>query len=84
MPDSITVKKIFNWTPLTARSKGRPKQRWEDNIIQDIHQLNIKNWTACVQDRMNGKTLLSRPKLSTKEVKCLMKKKKEFSQSYYK
>jgi len=51
MPDSRTVKKIFNWTPLTARSKGRPKQRWEDNIIQDIHQLNIKNWTVCVQDR---------------------------------
>ena len=39
---------IFNWTPPTARSKGRPKQRWEDNIIQDIRQLNIKNWTVCV------------------------------------
>jgi hypothetical protein len=25
MPDSRTVKKIFNWTPLTARSKGSPK-----------------------------------------------------------
>jgi hypothetical protein len=42
MPDSRTVK-IFNWTPLTARSKGRPKQRWEDNITQDIRQMNIKN-----------------------------------------
>jgi hypothetical protein len=42
MPDSRTVKKIFNWTPQTARSKGRPKQRWEDNIMQDIRQLNIK------------------------------------------
>jgi len=42
MPDSRTVKKIFSRTPLTARSKERHKQRWEDNIIQDIHQLNIK------------------------------------------
>ena len=42
MPDSRTVKKIFNWTPLTARSKGRPKQRWEDNIIQDIRHLKYK------------------------------------------
>jgi hypothetical protein len=31
MPDSRTIKKIFNWTPQTARSKERPKQRWEDN-----------------------------------------------------
>jgi len=55
IPDSRTAKKIFNWTPLTARSKGRPKQRWEDNIIQDIRQLNIKNWTACVQDNRRTK-----------------------------
>jgi hypothetical protein len=34
MPDSRIVKKIFNWTPLTVRSKGRSKQRWEDNIIR--------------------------------------------------
>jgi hypothetical protein len=55
MPDPRTVKKIFNFTPLTARSKGRPKQRWEDNIIQNIRQMNIKNWTAGVQDRMKRK-----------------------------
>jgi hypothetical protein len=52
MPDSGTVKKIFNWTPLTASSKGSPKQRWEDNITQGIRQMNIKNWAACVQDRV--------------------------------
>jgi hypothetical protein len=53
MPDSRTVKKIFNWTPLTARSKGRrPKQRWEYNIIQGIRQMDIKNWAACVQGRV--------------------------------
>jgi hypothetical protein len=31
MPDNRTVKKIFNWKPLTRRSQGRPKYRWEDN-----------------------------------------------------
>jgi len=25
MPDTRTVKKIFNWKPLTKRSQGRPK-----------------------------------------------------------
>jgi len=51
MPDTRTVKKIFNWKPLTKRSQGRPKYRWEDNIKQDICQLKIQNWIACVQDR---------------------------------
>ena len=44
MPDIRTVKKIFNWKPLTKRSQGRPKYRW------DICQMKIKNWTACIQD----------------------------------
>ena len=54
MPDTRTVK-IFNWKPLTKRSQGRPKYRWEDNIKQDIWQMKIKNWTACVQDREKWK-----------------------------
>jgi hypothetical protein len=61
MPDSRTVKKIFNWT-LTARSKGRPKQRWEDNKIQDISQMNIKNWAAFVQDRVKWKNVVEKAK----------------------
>jgi len=35
MPDTRTVK-IFNWKPLTKRSQGKPKYRWEDNIKQDF------------------------------------------------
>jgi hypothetical protein len=50
MPDTRTVKKIFNWNPLTKRSQGRPKYRWKDNIKQDISQLKIQNWIARVQD----------------------------------
>jgi hypothetical protein len=31
MPDTRTVKKIFNWKLLTKRSQGKPKYRWKDN-----------------------------------------------------
>jgi hypothetical protein len=55
MSDTRTVEKIFNWKPLTKRSQGRPKYRWEDNVKQDICQMKIKNWTACVQDREKWK-----------------------------
>jgi len=62
MPDTRTVKKIFNWKPLTKRSQGRPKYRWEDNIKQDIYQLQIQNWIACVQDRENWKEVVEKDK----------------------
>jgi hypothetical protein len=42
MSDIRTVKKIFNWKPLSKRSQGRPKYRLEDNMTQDICQMKIK------------------------------------------
>jgi hypothetical protein len=66
MPDSKTVRKIFNWTHLTARSKGSLKQRWEVNITHDIRQLNIKNWTACVQDQTKWENVVERTKTFNK------------------
>jgi hypothetical protein len=62
MPDTRTVKKIFNWKPLSKRSQGRPKYRWEDNIKQDICQMKIKNWIACIQDRGKWKEVIERAK----------------------
>jgi len=62
MPDTRTVKKIFKWKPLTKRSQGRPKYRWEDNIKQDICQMKIKNWIACIQDRGKWKDIVEKAK----------------------
>ena len=43
MPDTRTVKKIFKCNPLTKRSQGGPKYRWEDSVKQDICQMRVKN-----------------------------------------
>jgi len=62
MLNTRTVKKIFNWKPLSKRSQGRPKYRWEDNIKQDICQMKIQNWIACVQDRGKWKEVIEKAK----------------------
>jgi hypothetical protein len=35
MYNSRTVKKVFNTKPIGIRKTGRPKLRWEDDVIQD-------------------------------------------------
>jgi hypothetical protein len=64
MPDTRTAKRILKWNPLTNRPKGRPKNRWEDNIIQDLCQMKIKNWITCVQDRAKWKDVVRKAKTS--------------------
>jgi len=62
MPHTRTFKKIFNLKPLAKRSQGRPKYIWEDNITQDICQMKIKNWIACVQNRGKWKEVAEKAK----------------------
>ena len=64
MPEARAAKKIFKWNPLTTRPRARPKYRWEDNIIQDLGQMQIKNWLTCVQDRAKWKDVVEKAKTS--------------------
>jgi hypothetical protein len=64
MPDARATKKIFKWNPLTTRPRGRPKYRWEDNIIQDLGQMEIRNLLTCVQDRAKWKDVVEKVKTS--------------------
>jgi len=64
MPETWAAKKIFKWNPLTARPRGRPKHRWEDNIIQDLGQMKIKNWLTCVRDGAKWKDVVEKAKTS--------------------
>ena len=64
MPETGAAKKIFKWNPLITRPRGRPKHRWEDNIIQDLGKMKIKNWLTRVQDRAKWKVVVEKAKTS--------------------
>jgi hypothetical protein len=36
------VKKVYKWKPMLRRPLGRPKNRWEDDIRNDIKKLKKK------------------------------------------
>jgi hypothetical protein len=37
------VKKIKRWKPMSKRSIGRPKLRWEDDVLEDIKSMKVCN-----------------------------------------
>ena len=61
---------------MVKRSQGRPKYRWEDDIKQDICQMKIKNWIACVQDQGKWKEVVEKAK--TRKFSVWKKKKNCF------
>jgi hypothetical protein len=47
---------------MLRRPLGRPKNRWEDEIRNDMKKLKIKNWINYIQDRNNWKLYVEKAK----------------------
>ena len=44
MSDNRLAKEIYKWKPIEIRAQGRPKIRWQDDVIDDLKKMKIKNW----------------------------------------
>jgi hypothetical protein len=62
MPDDSMVKKVYEWTPMSTRSRGKPKHRWED----DVANMRITNWKECIRNRPKWKEFIEKAKTSLK------------------
>ena len=55
------VQKIKRWKPVSITPIGRPKTRWEDDVLEDIKSINIRNWKKVAQIEIAGRKWLSKP-----------------------
>ena len=51
MAEDNIVQKIEGWKPMCKRPIGRPKTRWEDDVLEDIKSINKSNWKKVAQNR---------------------------------
>ena len=62
MPDERMVKKVYEWKPMAIRSLGRLKNRWENDVKNDLSVMRIRNWKDCIQDRYKWKRIIEKAK----------------------
>jgi hypothetical protein len=43
---------------LSKRPIGRPKTRWEDDVMEDIKNMNIRSWKKVAQNRDSWKKVV--------------------------
>jgi hypothetical protein len=55
MTEDNNVQKIKRWKPMSKRPIGRPKTRWEYDVLEDIKSMNISNWKKVAQNRGSWK-----------------------------
>jgi hypothetical protein len=66
MPDNSMVKKIYEWSPALTRLQGRPKNRWDNEVRNDLTRMKIINWKDCIRYRDKWKKLVEKDKTSLK------------------
>ena len=61
MEEGRSAFKILTGKPTGKRPLGRPRRRWEDNIIMDLVEIGISagNWVDSVQDRNYWRDLVN-------------------------
>jgi hypothetical protein len=58
MTDDNNVQKIKRWNPMSKRPIGRPKTHWEDDYLEDIKSMNVRNWRKVAQNRDRWKKVV--------------------------
>ena len=58
MAEDNNVQKIKRWKPMSKRPTERPKIRWEDDVLEDIKSMNVRNWKNVAQNRDRWKKVV--------------------------
>jgi hypothetical protein len=46
--------------PMSKRPIGRPKTRWEVDVLEDIKNMNVRNWKKVAQNRDSWKKVVEK------------------------
>jgi len=44
MDQARPTRKLLDWKPMGIRPVGRPRQRWQEDVMEDLIKLKVKNW----------------------------------------
>jgi len=49
--------KLLDWRPVGTSPVGRPRQRWQGDVMEDLKKLKVKNWKETARDRRTWRDL---------------------------
>ena len=62
MDQARPTRKLLDWKPMGTRPVGKPRQRWQEGVMEDLKKLKVKNWRETAKDRRTWRDLAERAK----------------------
>jgi len=60
MDQPRATRKLLDWKPMGTRPVGRPRQRWQEDVMEDLKMLKVKNWKETAKDRRTWRDLVEK------------------------
>jgi hypothetical protein len=62
MEKARPTRKLVGWKPMGTRPVGRPRRRWQEDVMEDLKKLKVKNRNEKAKDRRTWRQLAEKPK----------------------
>jgi len=62
MDQARQTRKLLDWKPMGTRPVGRPRQRRQEDVMEDLKKLKVKNWKEIAKDRRTWKDFAEKAK----------------------
>jgi len=62
MDQARPTRKRLDWKPTGTRPVGRPRQRWQEYVMEDLKKLKVKNWKEAAKGRRTCRDLAEKAK----------------------
>jgi hypothetical protein len=56
------TRKLLDWRPMGTRAVGRPRQRWQEDVMENLKKLKVKHRKETAKDRRTWRDLAEKVK----------------------
>jgi len=62
MDQARPTRMLLDWKPMETRPVGKLRQRWQEDVMEYLRKLKVKNWKETAKDRRTWRDLAEKAK----------------------
>jgi len=62
MDQARPTRKLLDWKLMGTRPLGKPRQRWQEDVMEDLKKLKVKTWKETAKGRRTWRDLAEKAK----------------------
>jgi hypothetical protein len=62
MDQARSIRKLLDWKSMGTRPVGKPRQRWQEDVMENLKKLKVITWKETAKDRRTWRDFAEKTK----------------------